>query len=398
MRVNFIYSALLLILASSTEASPAPIYLGELNRSGEGRLAVTIDSSDANIEKLARRAFGLHGGYLLANSQDNAVFRISIEPAGNSTVILAVGSGKPYTEQLRDTVTGTDLQNAVMRAGDLAVRATLHKKGFFAGKLAFVAKQEGISEIYISDLLFTRVRALTSERSLLTGPRWSPDGSRLLYTTYFKTGFPDIYMIDLGTGRKSPIATYKGTNTGAVFSPDGKQIVMSLSGSGNSEIYVCDSLGKNMRRLTSNKSLEASPCWSPDGTRIAFTSDELGKPQIYEVLSSGGSAKRIPTNISKYCTEPAWNPIDANQIAFTASVNGGFQIALYNYKNRKSEILTGGASSVEPTWLCDGRHIVFTRRTKMGNTSLMLLDTKTKKVFPLHDTAFGDASSASFVY
>ena len=99
------------------------------------------------------------------------------------------------------------------------MRATLHKKGFFAGKLAFVAKQEGISEIYTSDLLFTRVRALTSERSLLTGPRWSPDGSRLLYTTYFKTGFPDIYMIDLGTGRKSPIATYKGTNTGAVFMP-----------------------------------------------------------------------------------------------------------------------------------------------------------------------------------
>ena len=204
-------------------------------------------------------------------------------------------------------------------------------------------------------------------------------------------------MIDLGTGSKSPIATYKGTNTGAVFSPDGEQIAMSLSGSGNSEIYICDSLGKNMRRLTSNKSLEASPCWSPNGTRIAYTSDALGKPQLYEVSSSGGPAKRIPTNISNYCTEPTWNPVDETQIAFTASVSGGFQIVLYNYSTRSSEILTGGASSVEPAWLCDGRHLVFTQRNK-GSTRLMLLDTVTRKVSALHNTVFGDTSSASFVY
>ena len=397
MRLNFIYTVLIVILSFSTQALWAvKINLGSIDHRGEGRLAVTIDSSNATIEKLARRAFGLHGGYVISN-QDSAVFQIMIEPAGNASVVLTIGSGRPYTEQLRDTVSGTDLQNAVLRAGDLAVQATSRSKGFFAGKIAFVAKQEGVSEIYTSDLLFTRVRALTLDRSLLTGPKWSPDGSRLLYTTYFKTGFPDIYMIDLGTGRKGPIATYKGTNTGAVFSPDGEQIAMSLSGSGNSEIYICDSLGKNMRRLTSNKSLEASPCWSPDGTRIAYTSDALGKPQLYEVSSSGGSAMRIPTNISNYCTEPAWNPIDENQVAFTASVSGGFQIALYNYKNRSSEILTGGASSVEPAWLCDGRHLVFTQRNNRG-TQLMLLDTVTRKVSPLHNTVFGDTSSASFVY
>ena len=396
MRLNLISPILIVLLLSTQVSLLGVLDIGSIDRSGEGRLAITLDSSDSSIENLALRAFGLHGGYVVT-SQDNAVFRISIEPAGNSSVLLSIGSGNPYTEQLRETVTGTDLQNAVLRAGDLAVQATLKSKGFFAGKIAFVAKQEGISEIYTSDLLFTRVRALTRERSLLTGPKWSSDGSRLLYTTYYKTGFPDIYMIDLGTGSKSPIATYKGTNTGAVFSPDGEQIAMSLSGSGNSEIYICDSLGKNMRRLTSNKSLEASPCWSPNGTRIAYTSDALGKPQLYEVSSSGGPAKRIPTNISNYCTEPTWNPVDETQIAFTASVSGGFQIALYNYSTRSCEILTGGASSVEPAWLCDGRHLVFTQRNK-GSTRLILLDTVTGKVSALHNTVFGNTSSASFVY
>jgi TolB protein len=260
-----------------------------------------------------------------------------------------------------------------------------------------VGKQRGFSEIYSSDLLFNRVKPLTRDRALVTGPKWSPDGRRLVYTTYYKTGFPDIYMLDFNSGRKVPVATFKGTNTGASFSPDGRRLAMSLSGTGNSEIYVSDTRGKNMRRLTRNKSLEASPSWSPDGRRLVYTSDAPGKPQLYEISSNGGPARRIPTNISSYCSEPVWNPVDDSLIAFTAAVSGGFQIALYDANKRSSEILTGGSSSLEPTWMRDGRHLVFTQRNG-GSTRLMLLDTVTKKVSPLHKPNFGDASSASYVY
>jgi TolB protein len=149
--------------------------------------------------------------------------------------------------------------------------------------------------------------------------------------------------------------------------------------------------------LTTNKSLEASPSWSPDGRRLVYTSDAPGKPQLYEISSTGGPARRIPTNVSNYCSEPVWNPVDENQIAFTAAVSGGLQIALYDAKSRSSQILTSGASSLEPAWLSDGRHIVFTRRNG-GSTRLMLLDTVSKKVSPLHNPSFGDASSVSFVY
>jgi TolB protein len=372
------------------------IELETLIRNDEGKLAINVDSSDPNVSKLARRAFALHGGIVVTKPVD-ASFIVKIEPAGDSSALLTLGSGQPYAEQLRRTVSGRDLQNAVLRACDLVVEATLEIKGFFAGRLAFVCKQSGYSELYTSDLLFTRISPLTADRALITGPKWSPDGRSLLYTTYFKSGFPDIYRIDVDSRRKTPIATFKGLNSGAAFSPDGRQIAMSLSGTGNSEIYVSDSLGKNIRRLTTNKSLETSPSWSPDGRRLVFTSDAPGKPQLYEISSSVGSARRIPTNISSYCSEPVWNPVDENLIAFTAAVRGGFQIALYDAKKRSSEILTGGASSLEPTWLRDGRHLVFTQR-KGGIIRLMLLDTVTKEVSPLHAPSFGEASMASYVY
>jgi len=374
------------------------IDIGEAVRRGEGRLAIAVESPDATIAALGRRAFGLHGGYAVA-SVDKAAFVLNIQQNGNAEVLLTISSGKPLQEQLRRSVSGRDLKNAVLRACDLAVEATTPgAKGFFAGKLAFVGKQRGISEIYVCDLLFGNVRPLTRDRSLVTGPSWSPDGSKLLYTTYYKSGFPDIYMIDLQNGAKTPVANFKGTNTGGRFSRDGRRIAMSLSGTGNSEIWVGDSMGRNRKRLTENQSLEASPSWSPDGSRLVYTSDAPGRPQLYEISINGGSSQRIPTNVSNYCSEPAWNPVKENLIAFTAAVGSGFQIALYDANTRSSKILTSVRSdAVEPAWLNDGRHLIFTQRQN-GGMRLMLLDTETGKVSELHNPSFGDASSASFVY
>lgn len=392
---------LFLTLFVSTSLLPQAVQARDIRlegavRHGEGRLSIAIDSSDPAISTLARRAFGTHGGYTVTTPA-NAAFVFKIEPAGASA-LLTISSGQPLQEQLSRTVPGSDQQSAVLRACDLAVEATLRTKGFFAGKLAFIGKQRGVSELYSGDLLFNRVRPLTRDRSLLTGPKWSNDGRRILYTTYYKAGEPDIYMIDLATGSRQPVATFKGTNSGGAFSPDGRRIAMSLSGTGNAEIYTANAQGKDLRRLTTNKSLETSPSWSPDGSHLVFTSDARGKPALYEISVNGGPMRRIPTNVSSYCSEPAWNPVHNNLIAFTAAVSGGFQIAVYDSKTRKSEILTAvNDSAVEPSWTRDGRHLVFTQRTK-GRTRLMLLDTETKKVSPLHNPSFGDASSASYVY
>ncbi len=360
--------------------------------------AVAVESSDAVIASRGRRAFNLHGAYKVV-SANQAAFTFQIERAGSTSVLLTILSGNPAQTLHQETIIhDTTLQNAVLRACDRAVERTLGQQGFFAGKLAFVGKQRGVTEIYTSDLLFSSVRPLTLDRALVTGPSWSPDGNKLLYTTYYKTGFPDIYMMDIEKRSRTPIANFKGTNIGASFSPDGRRIAMSLSGTGNSEIYVSNRMGRNLRRLTNNRSLEASPSWSPDGRRIVYTSDAPGKPQLYEIAASGGLARRLPTNVGNYCSEPVWNPVYSNLIAFTVAVSRGFQIALYDADKRRAEVLTSITdSAVEPVWLNDGRHLVFTRR-EGGRTGLMLLDTKTGKASALHSADFGDASSASFVY
>ena len=90
--------------------------------------------------------------------------------------------------------------------------------------------------------------------------------------------------------------------------------------------------------------------------------------------------------------------VDKNLIAFTAAVAGGFQIAVYNRRMGQSEILTSvPGSAVEPEWLSDGRHILFTQKHK-GKKRLMILDSRSKKISMLHRPDFGETSSATFVY
>ena len=132
-----ITSSLGLTVAATAELIDA----GEVTRQGAGRLAIAVTSSDASLAKLARRAFGLHGGCTVTPAS-KAAFTIEIERASESSVTLVISSAGQ--EQLRRTVPGSDLQNATLRACDMAVEATLHIPGFFAGKLAFVGKQRGI--------------------------------------------------------------------------------------------------------------------------------------------------------------------------------------------------------------------------------------------------------------
>ena len=67
-----------------------------------------------------------------------------------------------------------------------------------------------------------------------------------------------------------------GIDLDPVWSPDGTRIAFSSSRNGNFDIYVVDADGGNLTQLTFCNCVDQVPAWSPDGTRIAFPSDRGG--------------------------------------------------------------------------------------------------------------------------
>lgn len=355
--------------------------------------SVLVTGATPELNSLANQAFAAHGAF--RRQAQNAAFRIAFSPGGSANQVQVSVSRASGAAVLNQTVTGETPRHALLRAADLAVRATINQPGFFASKLAFIGERSGKPEVHTSDLFLGEARPITNDRALAMTPRWSPDGTKLIYTSYFRTGFPDIFILDLASLQRTNFVGFKGTNSGARYSPDGRNVAMVLSGEGNPEIYVATAQGRNISRKTRTTAVEASPVFSPDGTQLLFTSDAAGGPQLYVMPVAGGQARRLPTRISGYCAEPDWSRANPKLIAFTARIGRGFQVAVFDLTTQTArQVSKQAADAVEPSWLADGRHLVFTARSA-GQSSLWLLDSESGKATQLSSPAAGKLSQAS---
>lgn len=360
-------------------------------KAGGDAIAISVTANSPELQNLALTAFNTHGRVRLVGSGGS--YAVNFAASGNAVTVTVARGGSPVLTQ---TVSGSSPRNALLKAGDVAINKITGLRGYFAGKLAFVGERTGKTEIYTSDLFFGDLFKWTGDGKQVLSPRWAPNGRRVVYTSY-RSSFPDIYVVDFDARRVSLLASFKGTNSGGRFSPDGSRLAMVLSGTGNAEVYVGNAEARQLKRLTTNQSVEASPTFSPDGSRVLFVSDAAGKPQLYVMPVSGGAMSRLPTNISTYCAEPDWSLADPSKIAFTAAVGKGYQIAVYDQKAGASKIVSHAPmDAIEASWLADGRHVVCTYRAA-NVRSLYIVDTESGKATRLSPTAFGNASSASYL-
>ncbi len=393
-RLIFILGAAMAgLLGAITSASAQVRELGPIDIATDVKtIAVRVTGSPADIDQLANIAFNAHGRYRRVTTGQAYDLRFTAVAANQVRVEILRGA-TPVASQV---VTGSSQRHALLRAADVAVKTTSGLDGFFASKLAFISERTGKQEIYTGDLFFGEVKQITRDNALAMTPRWSPDGNRIVYTSFYKSGFPDIFLIDLATLQRTTFISLKGTNSGARFSPNGQQVALILSGEGNPEVYVSNAQGRNISRRTRTSAVESSPSFSPDGAQLVFTSDSAGGPQLYVMAAAGGSPRRLATNISGYCAEPDWSRGDPNKIAFTIRSGRGFQIAVHDLSGKTPTKVVSRApmDAVEPSWLADGRHLIYTNRSA-NVRALYLLDTETGKSTRISPEGMGQTSQAS---
>ena len=354
---------------------------------------VRVSANTPELNALALQAFGAHGRYRVTAS--GYAYDIKFTQATQTQVRVDITKGSAGTAFSSDVATGSNARQALLRAADIAVVKTngLGLKGFFTAQLAFIGERTGKKEVYTSDLFFGGAKQITKDNALALMPRWSPDGSRLVYTSFFKSGFPDIFQIDLSTYQRNTLVGFKGTNSGARYSPNGQQIAMVLSGEGTPEIYISTAQGRQVARKTKSDAVKSSPCFSPDGSRLVFAMEP--GPQLYVMSTAGGAATRVTSGVSGYCAEPDWSRADPNKIAFTMRVGSNYQIGVLDLSKRAgAQVSKAPFDGIEPCWLGDGRHLVYTARTA-SVSRICVLDTLTGKSVAVSPSSFGTVMQAN---
>lgn len=375
-------------------SAAAQTKLGEVRVEVANTVQVRVSSPTPELNTVALQAFRSHGHYkVVANRFAYDIRFNAVGPNQVRVDILNASGGAVASE----TASGATLRQAMLRAADLAVERTngVGLRGYFSSRIAFIGERGGKKDVYVADLFMGEMKQVTHDRALALTPRWRPDGGKLIYTSFYKGGFPDIFLLDPESGQKETFVSVRGTNSGARFSPDGQHVAMVLTGTGTPEIWLANARGGAPVRKTRSDAVKSSPCWSPDGSQILFAMEP--GPQLYVMPSAGGAPQRLSAGYS-YAAEPDWSRANPSKIACTIREGARYQLAVFDRaKGSASKVSQAPFDAIEPSWLPDGRHLVYTARDR-ATSVLCILDTETGNSTPLianMPQQFGPAMQAS---
>ena len=146
-------------------------------------------------------------------------------------------------------------------------------------------------------------------------PKWSPDGSRLLYTSN-RNRLSHLILVSFENGHPRLLTPDPIPGGGAEWSPDGRWIVYTGHPDGDEwELYLMSSDGQNRVRLTDNDVHDGQASWAPDSQRFAFISqlDRYDTGTIFTMHIDGtGRQPQTERDVSSF--KPTWGAGDAGLV------------------------------------------------------------------------------------
>ena len=128
----------------------------------------------------------------------------------------------------------------------------------------------------------------------------------------------------------------------------------------NQELYVIDSDGENLQRITDFNSLTLSPAWSPDGRRLAYISYKNELPALFQMDLVTGEEQLIDPGREGQPITPAYSA-DGRLLSF--ALVGGGRSGIFTYDVDGDCCLTrltqGRWEDLSPTYSPQGRQIAF---------------------------------------
>ncbi|MGA2167955.1 MAG: Tol-Pal system beta propeller repeat protein TolB [Terracidiphilus sp.] len=253
--------------------------------------------------------------------------------------------------------------------------------GIAETKIYFVSSRSGSKEIWVMDYDGQNQHPITHLGTISLSPRISPDNSRLAFASLGRDGWAiRMYSLELDRLVAFSAGAAGGSNQSPAWSADGTRIAFSSARTGNPEIWVADSGGGNLRKLTNFRGPNVSPTWNPrTNAQLAWVSGRTGLPQIYTMDLDGANNQRITDG--GYAVSPSWSP-NGQLLAFSWNRKygpgdpGGVDIHVIDLASKNYLQLTHESGSNDfPVWSPDGRHIAF-ERTIGGHTQIwtMLAD------------------------
>lgn len=126
-------------------------------------------------------------------------------------------------------------------------------------------------------------------------PTFAPDGHRFAFESCDDTGNRcGLWVANLDNSEHGSAPFLEDPSAQAPdWSPVGEEIAYMANPDDNWDLYLVDSDGSNVRRLTTDPAIDGLPAWSPDGEWLAFLSDRGGNWGIWLLHVASGEVRRL---------------------------------------------------------------------------------------------------------
>jgi len=224
------------------------------------------------------------------------------------------------------------------------------------------------------------VRQLTNSRYDNAWPQWSPDDSRIVFSSTRDKDWEIYAMRADGTDQRRLTAS-PGRDAHASFLPGGRLVFQSprnFAGQGEVDLYTMNADGTRQRRLLTAPGFDGVAVPGPTGEWIAYqrgmfrpaTNDYLWNLRLVDSLGARDTALTSGTFSSQV---PSWSP-DGRTLVFYANPQGRDQLFLMDLATRAVRPLASSPGEDRaPSFSPDGARVAFTS-TRDGGNQLFVLD------------------------
>jgi len=169
-------------------------------------------------------------------------------------------------------------------------------------RIVFGSQRQGNFDVYLMNSDGTGLRRLTDRTGYNGGPWFSPDGTRIVWRAWYPEteaekaqwkdcmdrnyilAFPlDLWVMDSDGSKKRMILHNGATNFAPSWHPDGRRIIFASNRDDwradigqfghNFELYLINSDGTGLERITDNSVFDSFPMFSPDGKKLVWASN-----------------------------------------------------------------------------------------------------------------------------